>query len=62
MFIISEREQLREKYSQIEKELEKSNKVMHSHYLIIFSKNLVEFYCKCCILIGYATCYLLANR
>ena len=28
----------------------------------VISKNLVEFYCKCCILIGYATRYLLANN
>ena len=29
---------------------------------IVISKNLVEFYFKCCILIGYATRYLFVDR
>ena len=29
---------------------------------IIFSKNLLVYYCKCCNLIGYATRYLFVNR
>ena len=31
-------------------------------HIYIFSRNLVEHYCKCCILIGYATRYLFVDR
>ena len=30
--------------------------------LITISRNLVEYYCKCCMLIGYATRYLFVDR
>ena len=30
--------------------------------LLPFSRNLVEYYCQCCILIGYATHYLFVDR
>ena len=29
--------------------------------IFIFSKNLLVYYCKCCILIGYATRYLFVD-
>ena len=31
-------------------------------FLFLFSKNLVEYYCKCCNVICYGTHYLFVNR
>ena len=31
------------------------------HKLTSISKNVLVYYCKCCILIGYATRYLFVN-
>ena len=38
-----------------------NNTLCNIHCIYISSKNLVVYYCKCCNLIGYATCYLFIN-